>query len=128
MISLSPPVMARDIGAEFGLRPELAGVYTGIVYGFILVGNLLSARLIERCGPLRLSFGCVVVAGVALLLFASDGLPAALLGTGLIGLCYGPLTPASAQAISHQAGSPRFALIVSIRQTSVPLGGVLAGW
>ncbi|MFL6228819.1 MAG: MFS transporter [Pyrinomonadaceae bacterium] len=128
MMSLSPPVKASTIAEEFGVPAELTGLYTGLVYAFILAGNLVCAPLIDRWGPIRLSFACVLGGGVGLVTFGSDSVIGALLGTGLMGLCYGPLTPASAQAISHHAGSPGFALIVGIRQTSVPLGGVFAGW
>jgi predicted MFS family arabinose efflux permease len=44
-----------------------------------------------------------------------------------MGLSYGPLTPASSHVIRDLRGSAALAFIVSVRQTSVPLGGVLAG-
>src|SRR3954471_14043680 len=50
-----------------------------------------------------------------------------LIATIIIGLGYGPLTPASSQVLASQSQSHGFALLVSVRQTSVPLGGVLAG-
>ncbi|MDQ0449662.1 MFS transporter [Methylobacterium aerolatum] len=127
MMSLSPPVMAEAVARTYGIPPETAGAYSGLVYVFVLIGNLVAVGLIQRFGPLRLSFACVVGAAVGLAIFATGGIPGLLIGTMLIGLFYGPLTPASSQAMAHQIGSPAFTLIVSIRQTSVPLGGVLAG-
>jgi MFS family permease len=128
MLSLSPPVMAEAVTARYGLPAAAAGAYSGLVYVFVLLGNLAAAPLIGRFGPLRLSFACVAGGALGLALFGGAGLPGLLLGAVLIGLCYGPLTPASSQAIAHQVNSPAFVLIVSIRQTSVPLGGVLAGF
>jgi MFS family permease len=127
MLSLAPPVMAEAISRDYGLPAETAGAYSGLVYVFVLLGNLFSAPLIRRFGPLRLSFACVVGGALGIVAFGTIGVLGLFLGAVLIGLCYGPLTPASSQAIAHQAGSSSFALIVSIRQTSVPLGGVLAG-
>ncbi len=127
MLSLAPPVMADPVARSFGLPAEIAGAYSGLVYAFVLVGNLLATPLIRRHGPLRLSFACVIGGALGLAIFAEAGIAGLLIGAVLIGLCYGPLTPASAQAIAHQAGSPAFVFIVSVRQTSVPLGGVLAG-
>ena len=127
MLSLAPPVMAEAIAQGYGLPAEVAGAYSGLVYAFVLLGNLVAAPLIRRFGPLRLSFACVVGGALGLAVFASAGMVGLLVGAVLIGICYGPLTPASSQAIAHEAGSPSFVLIVSIRQTSVPLGGVLAG-
>lgn len=127
MMSLAPPVMAEEVTRSFGLKPELAGLYVGIVYGGVFVGNLFCAELIRRFGPLRLSLVCVVGTALGLVLFACGGRLGLLAGAIVMGLAYGPLTPASAQAISHHAGSPAFGFIVSLRQTSVPMGGVLAG-
>ena len=127
MISLSPPVLAEAVARTYGIPPETAGAYSGLVYAFVLIGNLVAVGLIARFGPLKLSFACIVGASLGLVVFALGGIPGLILGTVLIGLFYGPLTPASSQAIAHQIGSPAFTLIVSIRQTSVPLGGVLAG-
>lgn len=127
MLSLAPPVMAGPIAHSYGLLAEVAGAYSGLVYPFVLLGNLLAAPLIRRCGPLQLSFACVLGGALGLAIFAHAGTAGLLLGAVLIGLCYGPLTPASSQAIAHQAGSPALVFMVSVRQTSVPLGGVLAG-
>ena len=128
MMSLAPPVMAGAIAGDLGLRPELAGLYIGVVYGGVFTGNLFCAGPISRLGPLRLSLLCVAGTACGLVLFALGGGIGLILGTILMGLFYGPLTPASAQAISHHAGSRAFGFIVSLRQTSVPMGGVLAGF
>jgi len=74
-----------------------------------------------------LSFASIVFAGLGLALFGSSSVIRALLATAIIGLGYGPLTPASSQVLAAQTQSQAFALLVSVRQTSVPLGGVLAG-
>ncbi|GAC1327191.1 MAG: hypothetical protein NVSMB26_00640 [Beijerinckiaceae bacterium] len=39
MISLAPPVMANEIARFFGLPVEMAGLYTGLVYAFVLIGT-----------------------------------------------------------------------------------------
>jgi MFS family permease len=127
MIALAPPIMAELIASDLGIRPELTGLYTGLVYAFVLIGNIGAAPLIAAVGPLRLSFACVVTSGLGLALFGLGALPALLLATFLIGMSYGPLTPASSQVMAGQSGSRSFAFIVSVRQTAVPLGGLLAG-
>src|SRR3954470_20102233 len=128
MMSLTPPVMADDVVATLGLPAGAAGFYTGLIYFFVLITNIVAAAaLIARFGPLRLSFACIVLAGLGLALFGSGSIVGVLFATTVIGLSYGPLTPASSQVLATQSQSQAFALLVSVRQTSVPLGGVAAG-
>src|SRR3954470_19026874 len=127
MMSLTPPIMAEDVIATLGLPAGATGLYTGLIYFFVLLTNLLSAPLMGWVGPLRLSFACILVAGLGLVLFGSGSMAGVLIATITTGLGYGPLTPASSQVLASQSQSHGFALLVSVRQTSVPLGGVLAG-
>jgi predicted MFS family arabinose efflux permease len=62
-----------------------------------------------------------------LLLLATPVLPLVVLGAVLIGLGYGPITPASSQMLARTADPRHYALVFSIKQTGVPLGGVIAG-
>src|SRR5206468_5279199 len=87
-----------------------------------------SALLITRLGPLRTSFACVVTGGAGLALLAIPHLAACLFATAIIGLSYGPLTPASSHALARYRSGAGMAFLVSVRQTSVPMGGVLAGF
>ena len=127
MILLTPPVVADRVVATFHLPAEAAGLYTTLSFLFIAVGTLSSAALIARVGPLRLSFLCVALGGFALALFGVGTIFSVLLATAFIGMCYGPLTPSSQQAIATQGPITNLALFLSIRQTAVPLGGIFAG-
>ena len=65
-VSVLAPVAAPDIGVE----ATLVGVFTGIAYGSGLAVGLLSGRLADRFGALRISqatmvfafFGCLLLA------------------------------------------------------------------
>ncbi|MCB4803386.1 hypothetical protein QO001_003046 [Methylobacterium brachiatum] len=70
MLSLAPPVMAGEVTHSYGLPAEITGAYSGLVYAFVLLGNLLATPLIQRFGPLRLSFACVVGGALGLAIFA----------------------------------------------------------
>ncbi|HEY1231582.1 MAG TPA: MFS transporter, partial [Ramlibacter sp.] len=45
----------------------------------------------------------------------------------LVGLGYGPVTPASSHLLARTTPAHRMSLVFSLKQTGVPLGGVLAG-
>jgi MFS family permease len=127
MVCMAPPVMAAQISESLGLPAEMTGAYIGLLYICVIATSSGSTYLISRIGPLRTSLGCVVLGGIGLVLFAMGNLIAALLATMILGLSYGPLTPASSYVIADHRGSSALAFIVSVRQTSVPMGGVLAG-
>jgi predicted MFS family arabinose efflux permease len=128
MMSMTPPVMASHIAFSLGLSPKIAGVYVGLVYAGAILSSSFSASLITRLGPLRTSCACVVTGGVGLALLSVPHLPVSLLATAIIGLSYGPLTPASSHVLARYRSGPGIAFLVSVRQTSVPMGGVLAGF
>ncbi len=127
MLAMTPPIMANEIAASLGLSPEIAGFYVGLVYVGAIASSSFTASLITSCGPLRTSFVCVIAGGVGLALFALFNVIAALVATVLIGLAYGPLTPASSHVLARYRTQGGMNFLVSVRQTSVPIGGVLAG-
>jgi len=128
MLSMTPPVMASHIAFSLGLSPQIAGVYIGFVYAGAILSSSFAASLITWLGPLRTSCVCVVTGGVGLALLAIPHLAASLLATAIIGLSYGPLTPASSHVLARYRSGPGMAFLVSARQTSVPMGGVFAGF
>jgi predicted MFS family arabinose efflux permease len=128
MLTMTPPVMANQIALSLGLSPQIAGVYVGLVYAGAILSSSFSASLITRLGPLRTSFAGVVTGGAGLALLAVPHIAASLLATAIIGLSYGPLTPASSHVLARYRSGAGMAFLVSVRQTSVPMGGVLAGF
>jgi MFS family permease len=54
-------------------------------------------------------------------------LGAALAGAMLLGAGYGPITPASSEILARTTPPERYAMVFSIKQTGVPVGGVVAG-
>jgi MFS family permease len=69
--------------------------------------------------------GIALVAGAA----ALPAAPLALVAVAavVIGLGYGPITPASSQVLARTAPAARMSLVFSIKQTGVPAGAALAG-
>ena len=119
-------VLAPEIGPAVGMTPKLIGVFVGLVYLGAMLASLASGGYIERYGPIRVSQVCILLCacGVALVCGPAWALP---LAPVLIGLGYGPITPASSQVLARTASPRRMALTFSIKQTGVPLGAALAG-
>jgi len=119
-------VLAPEIARDAGVSPTLIGVFVAMLYVGGMLASLASGGFIERYGPIRVSQFCVVlcVAGVALI---AGPLWALMLAPVMIGIGYGPITPASSQLLARTASPSSMALTFSIKQTGVPLGAALAG-
>ncbi len=126
-------VLAPVIAVELSVPGKLVGVFVGIIYVGSMVGSLCSGALIDRFGAIRVSQACVLLCATGLALVASGAAPPspsiALLAIAplIIGLGYGPITPASSHVLIRTASPARMALTFSIKQTGVPAGTALAG-
>ena len=126
-------VLAPEIGRDLGLAPKLVGVFVGMLYAGAMTASLASGGFVERYGAIRVSQVSVVLctAGLALMVaYATHPtvlLPVLVLAPFVIGLGYGPITPASSQILARTAPPARMALTFSIKQTGVPIGAALAG-
>src|SRR5207248_7553672 len=91
---------------------------------------LACGGFIERFGAIRVSqFGVLVCAAATLMIALAPAHATALLACGalLIGIGYGPITPASSHVLIRTAPPHRLAPTFSIKQTGVPAGAALAG-
>ena len=126
-------VLAPEIGRDLDIAPKLVGVFVGVIYAGSMAASLTSGMFIERHGAIRVSQVCVLLCATGVLMVAGG---TALPGTAMlalavapliIGLGYGPITPASSQVLARTARPSRMALTFSIKQTGVPAGAALAG-
>jgi MFS family permease len=121
------PVMAPVAARALHVSPQAVGWFIAVVYLGSMLGSVTAGGWVARFGPIRVSQIGLVLCLAGLGLAATAHLPLLVLGAFVIGLGYGPATPASSQ-ILLRASPPSFvALTFSIKQTGVPLGGVIAG-
>jgi len=119
-------VLAPEMGPALGLSPKLIGIFVGVIYLGAMLTSLASGGFIERYGPIRVSQVCAVLCACGLVL-TTGPFWALLIAPALIGIGYGPITPASSQLLARTASPRTMALTFSIKQTGVPLGAALAG-
>jgi MFS family permease len=121
------PVMAPAAAPALGVAPAAVGYFVTVVYLGSMIGTVTAGGWVGRFGPILVSQSGLILCLAGLAVAASGYLPAVLLGALLLGLGYGPATPASS-AILVRAAPPRMlALTFSIKQTGVPLGTAIAG-
>jgi predicted MFS family arabinose efflux permease len=128
MTVLTPPVLAALAAPDIGVGSERVGLFTALVYAGAILSSAGSGALLARVGPLRLSQWCLVFCAGGIAVASSAILPALALGAVLMGLGYGPVTPASSHILIRQTPPHRRSLVFSLKQTGVPVGGALAGF
>jgi MFS family permease len=120
-------VIGPTITAAAGVSPEHVGALSAIgAFGtmLFLAGG---GPLLERFGPVRLLQTGVIVAALSLGLAMIGWWPAMLLASLLIGMGYGPSPPAGSDILQRHSPIGQRALIFSIKQSAVPLGGAFVG-
>ena len=121
------PVMAPVAARELQVSPSAIGWFIATVYLGSMVGSVTAGGWVARFGPIRVSQAGLALCLAGLALAASAILPLLLLGAFVIGLGYGPSTPASSHILMRATPPSVIALSFSIKQTGVPLGGAIAG-
>lgn len=121
------PVMAPVAGPALGFAPSAVGYYIAAAYVGSMISSAAAGGWIARFGPIRASQAGLVLCLAGLALSASGWPPLVLAGGFVVGLGYGPTTPASSVILVRTAPPSMFALVFSVKQTGVPAGGVLAG-
>lgn len=121
------PTMAPKVAAAFGISATYIGLYVAIAYVGAIVASLASGAAVARYGSIRVSQASLLVCAAGLGLCAVPALWALAVGAVLVGLGYGPITPASSHLLARTTPAHRMSLVFSVKQTGVPLGGALAG-
>jgi MFS family permease len=121
------PVMAPVAGPALGFSASAVGYYIAVTYFGSMIGSAAAGGWVARFGPIRVSQAGLALALCGLTLAASGWPPLVMLGGFVVGLGYGPTTPASSVILVRSAPPSMFSLVFSIKQTGVPAGGALAG-
>jgi MFS family permease len=124
---IGPTVAAPLLLQQLQLGPAAVGVFVALVYLGAMFATQIGAFVVRRWGPIRASQAALACSTAGLLLLAMPQLAVVALGAVLIGVGYGPITPASSQMLSRTTDPRHYSLVFSIKQTGVPLGGVVAG-
>jgi MFS family permease len=127
MALLTLPVMAPVVALALGISAAWTGLYVAMVYAGAMASSLAAGAAVARFGAIRVSQAGLVMCAAGLGFCAIPSMAATALGALLIGLGYGPVTPASSHLLARTTPGHRISLVFSIKQTGVPLGGVLAG-
>lgn len=125
--ALALTAVAPKAAAELHISPALIGYQVSIVYFGALVAALVGGGLARRLGATRVNQCGLWLVAAGCLLSALGTLAGIALGAWVIGLGYGVTNPAASHLLTRSPITRNMNLIFSVKQTGVPIGGVLAG-
>lgn len=124
---IAPTAVAPVITSGMGLPTSAVGVYIALVYLGAMVASVGGSHFVTHLGAIRTSQIALLACAAGLAAVATGQVLLAVPGAFVLGLGYGPITPASSQILARATPPHRMGLVFSVKQTGVPLGGVLAG-
>ena len=127
MVAVTVPVLAPSAAPDLGIHVASAGIYVSLVYIGAMMSSLWSGDFILRYGAIRVSQVCLFLSGLGLSLTAFATVPTMVLSGLIIGMGYGPVTPSSSHILARYTPERMMSFVFSLKQTGVPIGGVLAG-
>jgi MFS family permease len=114
------------VSQSLGIGPHFVGYQISLIYLAGIFASAYAGATLRRLGPLRVEQLCLACFAAGLLCFSAARLDLLILGSVLVGIGYGYQNPAASQLLIGITPARLRNLVFSIKQSGVPLGGVLA--
>ncbi|MGE5336656.1 MAG: MFS transporter [Gemmatimonadota bacterium] len=127
LAALTVPAISPAVARDLAVPTSMIGSYVSALYFGAAIAALIGGGLVLRLGAIRLSQLGLLLCGLGLALGLVPSLAVVAAAAILVGIGYGPITPASSHVLARTATPQNIALTLSIKQTGVPAGMALAG-
>lgn len=121
--TLSLAAIAPDVAAGLGVSAELVGFQVSLIYFGAAVMSTVAGFQLRRWGPIRVSQASLLFATIGAGLAVIPSLVTIAIGSLIIGFGYGMTNPAASHLLLRLTPSGRRNLVLSVKQTGVPIGG-----
>lgn len=123
---LALTALAPTVAADLRIDAYWIGYQISAIYGAGVFSSAIAGTLVARYGPARIEQATLACCAFGFLGLASGNLWLILLATVLIGIGYGLNNPAASQLLSRVTPAHKRNLVFSLKQSGVPLGGIVA--
>jgi MFS family permease len=123
---LALPTLATLAAPHFGFGPESIGYQISIIYAVAAFLSSFSGYYVRRYGAALISACALALSAAGLVGIATGSILIAVIASGLIGAAYGLTNPAASHLLFRFAPRNRQNIVFALKQTGVPLGGILA--
>ena len=120
------PAVAPAVADDYSLDPSLIGYQISLVGGGMFVSLSLLGNLSRKLGACRSYQIGLGLAGTGMLIMLLPWVPFLVVGSIVVGLGYGMLTPSSSKLLVRYTPAARRSLVFSVHQLGIPFGGILA--
>jgi predicted MFS family arabinose efflux permease len=125
MSNIVLPTIAPKLAEAHGVSPVLIGYQVSLTFGVAALASLFGGTAVLRWGAARANQASLALCIVGLVLFGLPHIGFVALGSVVVGLGMGVANPAAAHLLVKYTQPERRNLTFSIKQTGIPLGGVL---
>ena len=124
---VSIPVFMPVATGELNVPASYVGIFMSLIYLGATMVAPVSGNFIGRLGPIYVSQICLALCALGLGAISIPSIPLMIIGAFIMGIGYGPVTPASSHLLVRTTPFSMMSFVFSIKQTGVPLGGAMAG-
>lgn len=125
MSNLLLPTIAPKVAESLAVDPVLVGYHVGLTFGAATLTSVYAGIAVMRWGAAFTTQMSMVFCLVGLALLALPHVGFIVLGSVAVGAGMGCASPAAAHLLVKHTSSDRRNLMFGIKQTGVPLGGVI---
>jgi MFS family permease len=120
-------VLAPKLAAAFDLSHAGIGFVTSLIFLGAAIGSVPAGRLTDQTDPSRILAGSMTLFAASITLVAlAPNLVVLLLAAAMAGIAYGGVNPLTNVVVAERLEG-RLGFFLSLKQSGVPLGGLLAG-
>ena len=123
-----PAAIAPEMAAMLEVEPAMVGIQIGIAYFGAAVLSAMSGTVVRRWGALRASQLALALSAIGTALMAVPSLGVLAVGAIFCGFGYALTNPPASHLLARGTTPTDRNFLFSVKQTSVPLGGVVAGF
>lgn len=127
MSTVTVPVFMPVAADELSVPASYVGMFMSLIYLGATISAPVSGYFIDRFGPICVSQISLILCALGLVAMSTASLPMLIAGALVMGIGYGPVTPASSHVLVRTTPYSMMSVVFSIKQTGVPLGGAMAG-
>jgi MFS family permease len=127
MSAVAIQVFMQVAAGELNIPHSYVGIFMSLIYLSATVFVPVSGYFIDRFGPICVSQICLALCALGLGAISISAVPMMIIGALIMGIGYGPVTPASSHLLVRTTPSSMMSVVFSIKQTGVPIGGAMAG-